>query len=82
MPPKNALFKPVGFNNQDLIKELMGLMNKIPASAASNPKIARQNAKLGKKVKAEAKKSGNQQVIEEEAAEPKAEDVDLAVSLM
>ena len=41
MPPKNALFKPVGFNNQDLIKELMDLMNKIPASAASNPKIVR-----------------------------------------
>lgn len=59
MPPKNALFKPVGFNNQDLIKELMDLMNKIPASAASNPKIVRQNAKLAKKVKAEAKQSGN-----------------------
>ena len=40
MPPKNELFKPVGFNDQELIKELMGLMNKIPPSAASNPKIA------------------------------------------
>ena len=59
MPPKNELFKPVGFNDQDLIKELMALMNKIPPSAASNPKIARQNAKLARKVKAEAKKSGN-----------------------
>lgn len=82
MPPKNELFKPVGFNDQDLIKELMALMNKIPPSAASNPKVVRQNAKLAKKVKAEARKAGNQDVIQQEAAEPNEEEVDLAVNLM
>jgi len=34
-------------------------MNKIPASAASNPKVLQKNQKLAKKVQAEAKKSGD-----------------------
>ena len=57
-------------------------MNKIPPSAASNPKVARQNSKLAKKVKAEAKKAGDTEAIQAEAAEPKEDEVDLAVSIM
>ena len=57
MPPKNELFKPVGFNDQDLIKELMSLMNKIPAAAANNPKVAAKNSKLATKMNREAKKA-------------------------
>lgn len=39
LPPNNKLFKSVGFNDQELIKEIMTLMNKIPSSAAVSPEI-------------------------------------------
>ena len=56
MPPNNKLFKSVGFNDQELIKEIMGLMNKIPSSAAQTPELARSNTMLASKMRKEMKK--------------------------
>ena len=98
MPPKNELFKSVGYNDQDLIKEIMTLMNKIPPAAANNSKIQRTNNQLAKKLKKEIgvkfkKEAENMGVkipsavaapgIEEEAKEPFGEDeIDKAVQIM
>ena len=53
MPPKNELFMSVGYNDQDLIKEIMALQDKIPAAAANSSKIQRTNNMLAKKMKKE-----------------------------
>jgi hypothetical protein len=50
MPPKNELFKAVGFNDQDMIKEIMVLTNQIPVKAAKSIKMARRNSKLASKL--------------------------------
>lgn len=34
-PPSKEIFKKVGFNDQQKIKEIMALMNKIPSSVAN-----------------------------------------------
>jgi len=47
-PPKNELFKSVGHNSQALVKEIMTLMNKIPANAARSAKLKPFGSKLAK----------------------------------
>ena len=51
MPPNPHLYKPVGFNDQDLIKEMMVLMEQIPASVALNPQLARKNSVFANKLR-------------------------------
>ncbi len=56
MPPANQIFKPVGFNDQDLIKEIMNLMNQIPVSAADSKALKKQNSMLAAKLRKELQK--------------------------
>ena len=57
-------------------------MNKIPASAASNPQVASKNSRYSSKVKAEAKKTGDEGMIQAEAAAPTDEEVKTALEMM
>lgn len=49
--PDPKIFKPVGFNTQPKIKEIMELMKKIPPSAAISDELKLQNPSLAKKLK-------------------------------
>ena len=51
MAPPPQLYKPVGFNDQDLIKEIMVLMEKIPTQAALDPKLARKNSIFASRIR-------------------------------
>ena len=55
-----AIFKKVGFNDQALVKEIMEMMNKIPASVAKSAKIKRrQGTHANKKSRSKSVKGGN-----------------------
>ena len=56
MPPSKLLFKSVGYNDQDLIKEIMGLMNQIPSEAAGSARLTRRNTMLASKLEKEKNK--------------------------
>lgn len=55
-PPKNELFKSVGHNSQELVREIMTLMNKVPASAARSAKLKPFGSKLAQTLAAKMKK--------------------------
>lgn len=46
--PDSKVFKPVGFNSQDLIKNLKALEAKIPATAALSDEMRAKNPNLAK----------------------------------
>ena len=67
LPPKSEIFRPVGFNDQDLIKEIMEIMNKIPPKAAVSSKMKKRNSMLAKKVAKEKLAQTKKNMAEEKA---------------
>ena len=76
LPPKSQIFRPVGFNDQDLIKEIMEIMNKIPPKAAVSNKMKKRNSMLAKKVVKEKLAQTKKKVAEEEKAKAEGQVLD------